>query len=417
MKVNLFKPYPAQKTIINEYAESEHLFGVVVAPRGSGKSLLGVNLLLFWLLKNNNSSGGWISPIYNQTKAIFEIISTKAFELIKSQNKAELSITFINGSTLKFLSAERADSVRGFRFNYLVLDEVAYMKQDAIESAILPTLNPNGRKCLMISTPRSKNHFYEYYVRGQQGSKDIISHRITLEESPYVKPELIEEARKSLPAEVFRAEYNAEFTEAANDVFTNFAKNCIVDGWENPNRGTKYYFGIDTGLSTDYSCLTILDETGRVAFIDHVNNLPLEQIAERFTKHLKRYNVATGYIESNGIGAGMFELVQKHVREAKPFYTSQDKKMTAIRQLLSDIENTNIFLPTRDLFSTLYDEMSSYTYKYSANGKISFTHASGLHDDALDSLWLANHARHELKNTGASKIYVGRTGMSNLRYG
>lgn len=409
MKVNLFKPYKAQREFIDKYADSDHLFGVLVAPRGSGKSLLGINIILYWALRHNDSKLGWVSPIYAQGKAQFEQIVKNAFQLIKSANKAELTIEFINGATLKFLSADRPDSVRGFRFEYLVIDEAAYVKKEAIESAILPTLNPIGKKCLFISTPRSKNHFYEYYVRGQQGDEDMISHRIRLDECPYVKPELIEEAKKSLPPEVFKAEYEAEFTDSTNDVFIGFSNVCVKDGWEQPNRGIRYYFGVDVGLSNDYSVLTIIDELGNVSFMDRINNLPLEQIADRFNQQLKRYNVASGYVESNGVGIGVYELIQKQIRETKPFYTTQDTKFTAVRQLISDIENQNIYLPTRKLSPYLYDEMSSYTFKYSANGKISFTHPNGLHDDAVDSLWMANHARHELKNSGRAKIFIGGT--------
>lgn len=406
MKVNLFTPYQAQRNVIDNYAQSEHLFGVVVSPRGSGKTLLAINLMLFWLLRNNNAKGGWISPIYNQAKATMDIISKSSFELIKSQNKAELSIEFINGSTLKFLSADRADSVRGFRFEYLILDEVAYMKKDSIESAIIPTLNPNGKKCLMISTPRSKNHFYEYYLRGQQGGDDIISYKIRLDECPYVKRELIEEARKSLPAEVFKAEYEAEFTDSTNDVFIGFSKNCNLNVWDDNTRD-RVYFGIDTGLANDYSALTIITEGGRVAFMDRVNQLSLDEIAQRFIRKLKSYNVASGFIETNGIGRGMFELIKREIRDTKEFSTTQDNKMTAIRQLMTDLDSGFIELPSQNLMPVLYDEMSAYTYKYSANGKLSFTHPNGFHDDCIDSLWLANHARNELKNSGRNQIYIG----------
>ena len=106
MNVTLFTPYPAQKSFIDKYALSNHLFGVLVSPRGSGKSLLGINIMLYWLLKDNNTKGGWISPVYSQGKSIFEQIVKNAFELIKSSNKAELTIEFVNGSTMKFLSAD-----------------------------------------------------------------------------------------------------------------------------------------------------------------------------------------------------------------------------------------------------------------------------------------------------------------------
>ena len=408
MNVNLFTPYTAQREFIDLYSNSNHLFGVLVSPRGSGKTLLGVNLLLYWLLKNSGAKGGWISPVYNQAKSVMETISKNGFELIKSQNKSELSIEFINGSTLKFLSSDRPDSVRGFRFEYLVLDEVAYMKKDAIESAILPTLNPNGKKCLMISTPRSKNHFYEYYIRGQQNENDIISYRIQLSDCPYVNPDLIEEAKKSLPPAVFDSEYNALFTDATNDVFIGFSKNCVYDEWENPDRNNRYYAGVDVGISNDYSVISIIDESGRVCFMDRINNLPIEEIANRFKGHLKRYNVASGFVESNGIGRGLFELINKEFRDIKPFYTTQENKMTAVRQLMSDINNDVVMLPTKNLFPALYHEMSTYTFRVNPNGKISFTHPSGLHDDAVDALWMSNVARNELRNTGKNKIYIGR---------
>jgi len=407
VKVNLFKPYDAQQIFIDKFANSEHMFGVLVSPRGAGKTLLAINLALYWALKRNNSKVGFITPIYALGKEVFDIIANKATELIVKSNKAELTFEFINGSTIKFLSADRADSVRGFRFNYLILDEVAYLNKESIENAILPTLNPNGVKCLMISTPRGKNHFYEYYLRGQQGESDYISHRISLSECPYVKTELIEEARKSLPPAVFDAEYNALFTDSTNDVFTNLETNTILNGWINPIRGTKYYAGIDVGISADYSVLTILEESGRVAYVDRINNLTLEAISNRFISKLREYNVVSCLVEGNGIGVGLYELIYRQISKTTKYTTTQDSKMTAVRQLMVDLDNGILELPSKEHFPFLYNELSAYTFKYSANGKISFTHPSGMNDDCVDSLWLANTARNNFKNSGSNAIRIG----------
>jgi superfamily II DNA or RNA helicase len=80
MKVNLFTPYPAQREFIESYADSEHLFGVLVSPRGAGKTLLAINLTLYWALKRNNSKIGILhrftrlvrrySILYNQKQLI-----------------------------------------------------------------------------------------------------------------------------------------------------------------------------------------------------------------------------------------------------------------------------------------------------------------------------------------------------------
>ena len=409
MKVNLFKPYAKQREFIDLYADSPHLFGVLNAPRGSGKTLFAINMTLYWLLRNNDTKLGYITPIYSLGKEVFEIIQSKTHDLIESSNKSDLTIKFINGSSIKFLSADRADSVRGFRFHYMIMDETAYLNKNTIEKAILPTLNPNGRKCLMISTPRGKNHFYEYYLRGQQGDSDYVSMTIPLTECPYVKDELIDEARKSLPAEVFKSEYEAEFTDSTNDVFQNIEKCSIVYEWTSPNRGNQYFGGIDTGLSNDYSVLTIVDETGRVAYIDRVNNDTLENIASRFIATLKRYAVQGCLVEANGIGKAMAELIRKHIRTAMPFITTQDSKMNAVRTLMTDMDAGVIEIPTKEFFPHLYNELSAFTYKYSANGKISFSHPNGVNYDCVDALWLANLSRNKIKSSGLNAIKIGMT--------
>jgi len=126
MEIKLFKPFPKQKEIIDSFISSDHLFGVIVAPRGSGKTLLAENMMLFWLLDNPNQKGGWISPIYNQAKNVYDQVVEAARDIIVQSNRQDLHISFSNGSSLKFISSDNPDTIRGFRFHYLILDEVAF---------------------------------------------------------------------------------------------------------------------------------------------------------------------------------------------------------------------------------------------------------------------------------------------------
>ena len=57
----------------------------------------------------------------------------------------------------------------------------------------------------------------------------------------------------------------------------------------------------------------------------------------------------------------------------------------------------------------LYNELSAYTYKTSANGKLSFSHPNGMNDDTVDSLWLANLARNEMVGGAKGGLYIGNT--------
>lgn len=392
MEIKLFKPFPKQKEIIDSFISSDHLFGVIVAPRGSGKTLLAENMMLFWLLDNPNQKGGWISPIYNQAKNVYDQVVEAARDIIVQSNRQDLHISFSNGSSLKFISSDNPDTIRGFRFHYLILDEVAFIKETTIQSAILPTLNPNGKKCLLVSTPRGKNHLYTWYLKGKDTSADTISFKIPLTECPYVNKNLIEEAQRSLPEGIYRQEYLAEFTDASSDVFVNIESVSSV-GIYDLSRRVDVFIGIDTGLQDDLSVLTCIDTLGKVKWIESANKENITSIADKFSNILANYNVVGGYIETNGIGRAMWDLMRKKFPKIREWNTTQDNKTELVRKLIADIESMNIELPSIDLCPELHSELSSYTYKMSGNGKLSFGHPNGGHDDFVDSLMLANYSR------------------------
>ena len=403
MEITLFTPHVGQKAVIQGFSTSQHKFGTVVTSRQWGKSLLGQNLLLFWLLQSPNQKGCWISPIYNQAKKVFQELSDASQSIIQSSNKAELTIKFVNGSTVQFLSSERPDSVRGFSFHYMVVDEAAYVNERGFETAILPTLTALGKKCLIISTPKSKNWFYKYYLKGSDVSTDYISFRGQSTDNPYIDQSFIAEQRLSLPDDIFRQEYLAEFTDAGSEVFRGVDDACVVNQYTKQDKASRCFVGVDTGLSNDYSVLCIMNEAGRVLLIDRLRGENINTIANRFNDILSRFRIEGGYVEENGIGAAMRDLVIPKNRRIRGFTTTQDSKTQIVRTLISDLEGNIIELPSKELEPECYKELSLYTYKLSNNGKLSFTHQNGLHDDIVDALMLANKARNEIRS---NKMYI-----------
>ena len=406
MQITLFTPHLGQKKIIDGFADSEHKFCSVACGRQFGKSLLGQNLMLYWLLSNPKQKAGWVSPIFSQAKKVFNELENASNKIIKSSNKADLTITFINGSTIQFLGAERYDSIRGFSFNYVVIDEAAFIKEQAVNEAIFPTLSAIGKKCLIISTPKSKNWFYTHYLKGFNDGGDYISFQGISTDNPHIDANFIAEQANSLPTDIFRQEYLAEFSEATNDVFRGLDNVCILNEWTPPQRSKSYYFGVDTGLSNDYTVLTILDESGRCCYIKRFNGVTIEQAGKTIISELKRYPIRGGYCETNNIGKAIFEILKRENIKVKGFTTTQESKLKGVRALIQDIEDGTLELPSKNLFPALYNELSSFTYKVSANGKLSFSHPNGAHDDCVDSLFLSNLSRQELAFS-RGKIYIG----------
>lgn len=406
MNIQLFNPHSAQRKIIDDFADSSHKFGVVVTSRQWGKSLLAQNLLLYWLLKTPNQKGCWVSPVYNQCRKVFQELTNAAHEIITKSNKAELTVEFINGSTLIFLSSERPDSIRGFSFNYVIVDEASFVSEQAVNEAIFPTLSALGKKCLIISTPKSKNWFYSAYLKGLNEGGDYISFRGKSTDNPYVDQQFIEEQRRSLPESIYRQEYGAEFTDSGNDVFTNLENVCNINGWTSPQSNERYFCGIDFGMQRDYSVLTIVSELGRVAYIERINGSSYAEVAEQFSAALRRYKITGGYAETNGVGLPVFEMLSKNEKKLRPFTTTNESKNQGIRTLIHDIQEGILELPHKDFFPQLYNELNAYSYKISANGTVTFNAPNGANDDCVMSLMLANEFRtkHFVKKSG---LYVG----------
>lgn len=409
MNVELFTPYKKQQEFIDAFADTDDLFGVVVSARGSGKSLLAMNLILYWLLSTPKQRGGYVAPTFSQAKSVLDQIVESAKDLVVSSNRMDATVSFINGSTLKFLSADSADNIRGFRFEYLIIDEAAYVKETTLGTTILPTLNPNGKKCLMVSTPKGKNHFFNWYNK-----PDVVSMAFPLDQCPYVSNVLVEEARRSLPNDLFRQEFLAEFVDSGNDVFVGIDKVSTVGIFSLQHR-VDVFAGIDTGLTDDMSVLTLVDTTGRVRWIEAINNLPIQTIADRFIDTMKHFNIVGGYIETNGVGRGMYDLVSPAFKKIKAFNTTQDNKTEMVRKLIGDIESMNIELPSRDLCPQLHNEFSTYTYKMSTNGKLSFSHMPGSHDDYVDSLMLANYSRVQFINKRPISVRPGGSRVNSIK--
>ena len=314
---------------------------------------------------------------------------------------------FVNGSTLQFLSAERYDSIRGFSFSHMVVDEAAFIKEIAMQEAIYPTLSALGKKCLIISTPKSKNWFYNAYLKGSNGGSDYISFRGISTDNPHIDDNFILEQSKSLPPEIFKQEYLAEFSESGNDVFSGVDAICILNGWTQYQSNKRYYAGIDLGLQHDYSVLTIMDESGRVCRVERINGSSYAEIAKQFINVLRPYRITGGYTEVNGPGLPVFEMLRKEIRKLKDWTTNNSNKAEGVRNLIYDIQEGSLELPHKDFFPHIYNELNAYSYKIGPTGTMTFNAPSGYYDDCVMSLMLCNEARRNVG--GSSKIYIGGT--------
>ena len=408
MKVKGFTPHPDQRRVIDAIHEDEEIkFITLVTGRQWGKTLLGINLLLKWSLETPKMVSMWVSPIYKQSKKVLQDINAVigGSSVVKSINLSDMEITFINGSKILFRSGEKSDNLRGATLDYLIVDEAAFIKDEVWDTVLKQTVIVKGKKVLFISTPKGKNFLYSLHLRG----KDPDQHKyIALEgtsyDTPFISKDELEEAKQTLPEDIYNQEILAQFIDSGGEVFKNIDTYCINDNWE-PKTSKKYYAGLDLGRSNDYTVLTIMDEDGKVVFIYRERHQPWNLIVQQVINHTKRYN-ATLQVEVNNVGDVIYEQIKKEYRDTHAFVTTSASKQNIIEDLIYGLNQSDLILPSENLFSPLYNELRTFTFEYSPKTRqIKYGAQSGHHDDCVMSLAIAYNTLKQKKTQGSYYVY------------
>ena len=402
-----FTPTKKQQEIIKACTDNTTKYIIGCFGRQSGKSFTGQNLILKWALEDNGSTSMWVSPVYSQAKKVFsELVNTIAETgLTKSVNKSELFIEFINGSVIYFRSGEREDTLRGYTLDYLVVDEAAYIKDVVWSTVLRPTVLVKGKKVLFISTPKGRNWFYNIAVRGYgDENQQYKTFHATSFDTPFITKEELEEAKLSLPDSIYRQEIMAEFIEDGGEVFSSLSSACILTSYPPQVAGEKYYGGIDFGRQNDYTVLTILNSKGEVVDFYRERQKSWDIIVSEVVSKLKRWK-PVAIAEVNSIGDVLYENIRKQYPGIQPFVTNNESKQNMIEDLIMGLNENKLVLPTNELNTDLYKELSVFTYEYSPKTRrVKYGSPSGFHDDTIISLALAYQSFKKKATYGTYKV-------------
>lgn len=408
MIVQGFTPHPDQRTKINQI-EQEHIkYVVLTTGRQWGKTLLAQNLLLKWALQTPNQTLMWVSPVYSQCRKVFNDI-TKAIAdsgVVIENNKSNLLMKFFNGSVIHFKSGERPDTLRGYTLDYCIVDEAGFIKDDVWNLVLKQTVLVKGKKILFISTPRGKNYLYSLALRGQDETQNsYLFLKGSSYDTPYISKDELDEAKASLPEDIFRQELLGDFIDSGGEVFNDIDRYCVLTNYTPPQQKNKYWAGVDFGRQNDYSVLTIFDDNGNLVGFYRQRHKPWGDIITSIAQKLREYN-ATCQVEVNSIGDVLYEQLKQKYSNVEPFLTTNTSKQNIVEDFIYGTNEGLIKLPTEELNPSLYNELKAFTYDYNLKSrKISYGAVEGAHDDIIMSMCIAYNTLKVRKTKGSYFIY------------
>lgn len=407
------KLFPKQFEIANTIVNTHNVEGgvnyfTVCCSRQFGKSTCLQQILLWYAINEPDSKCLFVSMTYSQVGKIYNSIlrGIEKSGIIAKKNGIEYSLILKNGSEIYFRSYTRADTIRGLSANTLIIDESAYLCDNDWQAVFRPTLATIGRRCILFSTPRGKsNYFYTSYMKGNSSEyPNYYSFRYTYRDNPFANIVEIEDARKSLPENIFRSEYEAEFVEGTMSVFRNI-RDCIKPI---PKVTKRTIAGVDVGRANDSTVLCVMQDN-IVVHIESWKQDSWTNIVKKLVDRLVEFNVRTVNIEENGVGSPFITLVQTEIKNRRlkisvePWITSNSTKQNAVEKLIDDFSTCNIIIPNDE---ELLLELDNFECEYSNKSHtIRYFCREPIHDDYPMALAITNFCRTSTPS-GSYKIRV-----------
>ncbi len=211
----------------NEIAKDTHRFRVICCGRRFGKTTEAVEEIKGKAIYVPRRIA-YVAPTYQQARDIaWEQLKHELKPVITNLNEGRLELkirTKDNKESHVVLRGwESIETLRGQQFDFIVIDEVAMMKNfwTNWQEVIRPTLTDTKGEALFISTPKGFNHFYDLYNM-QDTDSDYKSFHFTTYDNPYIPVEEIDKARQELSSERFAQEYLADFKKTEGLVYKEF---------------------------------------------------------------------------------------------------------------------------------------------------------------------------------------------------
>jgi hypothetical protein len=247
-----------QKIVLKD----NHRFRVLRCGRRWGKTTLAAKEIK-GMAVNREVRIAYIAPTIQQARDIMWEMLLKELRpaIIKAVESPsrEMVVRTVNGgkSLIQLRGWEAIETLRGQAFDFLILDEVAQMKNfwSNWEEVLVPTLTDRKGQVLFASTPKGFNHFYEL-ANKELTDKEFKSFHFTSYDNPYLPLDELEARKQSLPPERFAQEYLASFQKTQGLVYKEFNREThLYDTL--PPTALQRVAGVDFGFRNPAAVLDI----------------------------------------------------------------------------------------------------------------------------------------------------------------
>jgi phage terminase large subunit-like protein len=369
-----------------EVLASPARFRVLAIGRRGGKTMFGAASAL--AIAAEGKRAWWVAPTYQIAQVGWRAVKRLARQIPGATIRESDRMVVLPGSGwVQVRSADSPDSLRGEGLDLVVVDEAAFVAEEAWTEALRPALADRQGQALIISTPKGLNWFWQAFERGRDPlQSEWQSWQLPTTANPLIAPSEIDEARRTLPERVFSQEFEAAFISDEGAVFRR-VRDAATLSPEPPQSGHAYVVGCDWGKSNDFSVFSVVDATAkRMVWLDRSNRVDYQVQIARLKALCDRYRPAGVIAERNSIGEPIIEQLLRLRLPVVPWTATNASKSALIERLQLAFEQGAIQILNEPV---LISELQAFEGTRLPGGLMRYSAPEGQHDDCVISLGLA----------------------------
>lgn len=350
----------------------------------------------------------WGAPTYKQFLTAWHEFRRAVGETCTFK-KNDQEIWFPTGGTVILRSMDSPDNARGLTAYLAVLDEAPFMAEEAYYEVVKPMLLDTQGPLWALGTPNGRNWYWRETIAANDDPDAatwqiptvgcrIEGDHLYRERHPFENPDIpfgeMERLFATMPADVFRQEFLAEFMDMSGSVFRNIRANLYSPNGDDPVKKHKGHMKILTADWARHNDYTVFDvgcgdchvelEMDRFSEIDYATQ------RERLKTLYEKWEPEIVLAEANAMGEPVIEQLWEDGIAVQGWWMSAQSKPGLIRTLATALERGSWkFLDDKQ--ATL--ELEAYEQKISAtSGHASYSAPKGMNDDTVIARALLVHA-------------------------
>jgi PBSX family phage terminase large subunit len=365
-------------------AQSKSRFRVLNCGRRWGKTTLSVEEMKGRAIFRT-ARIAYIAPTYQQARDIaWEMLKKELQPIATNINESRLEIRVPNKQDKESLIIlrgwEAIESLRGQQFDFLILDEVASMRNFWIgwQEVLRPTLTDTRGDVMFVSTPKGYNHFYDLFNL-ELNDKDFKSFHFSSYDNPFLHVDELDKARDTLPKERFEQEYMASFQKTQGLVYKEFSRDKHL--YETlPEGNYEKVAGVDFGFKNPAGVLDI--RIAKERFYVEDEWYKRERTEEQIADYISAYKFDEVYPDPENPSA--IEVLRRKNVNVREVIKGRDSIKSGINKVREMLITGKLKINKRCI--NLITELEMYSYDDEKGDRNEDENPIKLNDHLLDAL-------------------------------